>query len=194
MNKIFPGVLLLLVISIGCIGCVEQRECRLPSDCEGKPHPNCTSDWLCVDGRCIWGCGECSLSLCDCKCYPKGETPEEKTGRICGINCLDEFNVSGCEYRNGRCVEIYKETKEIKEMECTQDSDCGTGGCSGQICGLKERVKDIITTCEYRPEYDCLRLTSCKCIDGKCQWEENNAYLECMKNLSRKSIPPQRLQ
>jgi len=186
MNRTFLGILLFLVISIGCIGCVEQRECRLPSDCEGKPHPNCTSDWLCIDGRCVWGCGECSLSLCDCKCYLKGETPEEKTGKICGINCLGEFNVSGCEYRNGKCVEIYKEIKET-DIECTQDSDCGTGGCSGQICGLKEKVKDIITTCEYKPEYDCLNLTSCKCIDGTCQWEENNAYTECMENLGNKT-------
>jgi eight-cysteine-cluster-containing protein len=169
---------LILIFSVLLIGCVDQK-CTLSSDCEGMPHANCTSDWLCIDGKCVWGCGECSLSLCDCKCYLKGETPEEKTGELCGINCLSEFNVSGCEYRNGKCVEIYKEP-----VECTQDPDCGTGGCSGQICGLKEEVGNITTTCEYRPEYDCLQLTSCKCINGECKWEENDAYLECMENLN----------
>ncbi|MFH1125730.1 MAG: hypothetical protein V1703_01275, partial [Candidatus Altiarchaeota archaeon] len=49
---------------------------------------------------------ECVLSMCDCKCHPKGTTIEETTGRLCGINCLGEFNVVGCEYNNGACVEI----------------------------------------------------------------------------------------
>ena len=50
---------------------------------------------------------ECSLSLCDCKCYPQGETPEEKTGRICGINCLAGYGINGCELKNNQCVEIH---------------------------------------------------------------------------------------
>jgi eight-cysteine-cluster-containing protein len=170
---------LLILLSILSLGCVEREGCNLPRDCEGRPHADCISDWLCIDGKCVWGCGNCSLSLCDCKCHLEGETPEEKTGRLCGINCLQQYNVSGCEYRNGRCVEIYKEP-----VECTNDSDCGTGGCSGQVCGLKDMVKDIITTCEYRPEYDCLNLTSCRCFDGRCQWEDNLAYIECMQNLT----------
>ncbi|MBN2014599.1 MAG: DUF333 domain-containing protein [Candidatus Altiarchaeota archaeon] len=170
---------LLLLASILSLGCVEREGCNLPRDCEGQPHVNCTSDWLCIDNKCVWGCGNCYLSLCDCKCYLKGEAPEEKTGRICGINCLQQYNVSGCEYRNGRCVEVYEEPPE-----CSNDSDCGTGGCSGQVCGLKEIVKDIITSCEYRPEYDCLRLTSCRCVDGRCRWEDNTAYMECMQNLT----------
>lgn len=49
---------------------------------------------------------ECSLSLCDCKCYPKGETREEKEGVICGINCLGIYGVYGCEAVNGECKEI----------------------------------------------------------------------------------------
>lgn len=56
------------------------------------------------------GCGqkkECRLSLCDCKCHPAGQTPEELTGKLCGINCLGEFNVTGCEYADGICREIH---------------------------------------------------------------------------------------
>lgn len=176
MNKTLLVILsACMILSAGCIG--QQKGCRLPGDCEGRSHANCSSDWLCIDNKCVWGCGECTLSSCDCKCYLKGESPEEKTGKLCGINCLGEFNVSGCEYRNGRCVGLYREA----ETECTRDSDCGTGGCSGQVCGLKDKVKDIITTCEYRPEYGCLNLTSCKCLEGKCQWGDNTLYRECLE-------------
>jgi hypothetical protein len=48
----------------------------------------------------------CTLSLCDCKCHPKGTTIEETTGRLCGINCAGEYNVIGCEVRDGSCVEV----------------------------------------------------------------------------------------
>jgi serpin B len=65
------------------------------------------------------------------------------------------------------------------EAECNQDSDCFIGGCSSHICSPN---KDIITTCEWREEYDCVRLTSCSCIDGKCGWEETPEYLQCLRN------------
>ena len=41
---------------------------------------------------------KCELSLCDCECYPAGETPEEKSGKICGNNCEAWKNVTGCLY------------------------------------------------------------------------------------------------
>lgn len=87
---------------------------------------------------------------------------------------------SKCGCVKNQCKEVvYGEPKP----ECTTDLDCATGGCSGQICGLKEKVKDIITTCEWREEYGCLRLTNCRCINDKCQWEENSAYKNCIDNL-----------
>ena len=53
---------------------------------------------------------KCELSLCDCECYFAGETPEEKTGKICANNCLAWRNVSGCAYEvsdsGARCVKI----------------------------------------------------------------------------------------
>lgn len=55
---------------------------------------------------------ECFLSLCDCKCYFDGFQPEVAEGgepRLCGINCLGEFGVEGCEYKEGKgCVEVMK--------------------------------------------------------------------------------------
>jgi eight-cysteine-cluster-containing protein len=53
---------------------------------------------------------------------------------------------------------------------CTEDADCITGGCSGQVCQGRTE-EPVITTCEYR---DCYRATDyglgCKCVDNKCQW------------------------
>jgi len=58
----------------------------------------------------------CKLSLCDCKCH-YGATEDE--GKLCGINCLAEFGVSGCEFRNGQCVEVY-DIKSQAEQKCLQ--------------------------------------------------------------------------
>ena len=67
--------------------------------------------------------------------------------------------------------------------ECTSDSDCAVGGCSKQICGKRGEVEKIVTTCEWKEEYECLRLTSCKCIQNKCQWEQTKEYEQCLANL-----------
>ncbi|HLD06986.1 MAG TPA: eight-cysteine-cluster domain-containing protein [Candidatus Nanoarchaeia archaeon] len=75
-----------------------------------------------------------------------------------------------------------KPTQAI-DIECTLDSDCSAGGCSGQICGVQEKVEGVVTTCEYLPAFDCLKLTSCACIKNKCQWEESNAYRDCLTTL-----------
>ena len=68
------------------------------------------------------------------------------------------------------------------EAECNTDLDCATAGCSGQLCISKDKAQDIITTCEFKEEYECLKLSSCSCIDNKCQWQENNKYLNCIEN------------
>ncbi len=49
---------------------------------------------------------DCVLSLCDCRCYVQGQTPEELKGILCGQNCLDWYNVSGCECIDFNCKEI----------------------------------------------------------------------------------------
>lgn len=51
---------------------------------------------------------DCRLSYCDCKCYAKGETPEEKEGIFCGRNCEAEFGISGCSCVDYTCEIIQK--------------------------------------------------------------------------------------
>lgn len=67
--------------------------------------------------------------------------------------------------------------------ECIIDVDCGVGGCSGQVCASKDTVSTLITTCEYLPEYDCFKQTSCGCVEGKCLWKETPAYADCLEKL-----------
>ena len=66
-------------------------------------------------------------------------------------------------------------------IECFSEAECATGGCSGEICGRVGEIENIITTCDYRPEYACLKLTACRCISGKCLWEENTQYQQCLE-------------
>jgi len=104
------------------------------------------------------------------------ETVDDCEGLDPLIKCLGYWICSEnkCEYKCGI---------PAPEGTCTSDSDCGTGGCSGQICGFKEEVEGIITTCEWVEEYGCLQETECGCVDGTCKWVENEGYIDCISNL-----------
>jgi len=91
--------------------------------------------------------------------------------------------VSSCAVETQK--QVPEEQESLNMVECKTDDDCATGGCSGQVCRPKEKVKDLFTTCEWRPEYGCLKMTSCSCIDGKCIWGENQAYLDCIAGLEK---------
>lgn len=71
------------------------------------------------------------------------------------------------------------------QSACVRDSDCMAGGCSGQICTTAAKALQTITTCEWRAEYDCLRLTSCGCASGTCAWRNTNEYQNCLVNITR---------
>ncbi len=54
--------------------------------------------------------------------------------------------------------------------QCYGDSDCMSGGCSGQVCQSKSE-EPVITACEYRDCYDANKYgVACKCIENKCRW------------------------
>lgn len=148
----------------------------------------------------ISGCAEISENNCvlkdveDCcgihrECFFEDEQVPAYEDEICegGIcikkqcRCADPSTLpkaTACELENNECKTIY-EPKE--PVECILDSDCGTGGCSGQLCGEKDEIKGIMTTCEYRESYSCFELTNCGCVDGNCEWRVNSAYLDCLE-------------
>ena len=82
---------------------------------------------LCIAILFLCGCAqkttECALSLCDCKCHPVGQTPEETHGGMCGINCMGIYNITGCEAIGDRCVERYN------------NKSLSTGACGVSSCG-----------------------------------------------------------
>lgn len=65
--------------------------------------------------------------------------------------------------------------EEISEKECGLDSECKVSGCNGEICGKEE----MMSICIYKPEFECYKLSSCKCIDGRCGWEQTEDFLKC---------------
>ncbi|MDD5178145.1 MAG: eight-cysteine-cluster domain-containing protein [Candidatus Nanoarchaeia archaeon] len=69
---------------------------------------------------------------------------------------------------------------ETSGDQCTIKDDCAVAGCSNQLCVKSEEASGIITTCEFKPEYNCLKYTSCTCNNGYCKFEENEEYTSCM--------------
>jgi hypothetical protein len=57
---------------------------------------------------------------------------------------------------------------------------CEVGGCSGQLCG--EAGEDLVSTCEYRPEYGCYKeYSTCeRQPSGRCGWTPNTALTQCL--------------
>lgn len=76
-----------------------------------------------------------------------------------------------------------------RSASCIRDRDCVPAGCSRQVCTSKELAPSVVTTCEYRSDYDCLKRTSCGCVQGRCMWEENDAYSACL--LEKRAKPQQ---
>lgn len=54
---------------------------------------------------------------------------------------------------------------------------CRVTGCSGQICSDEE----VITTCEYRPEYACYKTAFCEPDrEGACGWRIDSELRTCL--------------
>jgi len=58
---------------------------------------------------------------------------------------------------------------------------CVKTGCSGTICA--EPGKEVITTCEYRPEYACYKTAACeRQASGSCGWTQTAELTACLAN------------
>jgi hypothetical protein len=75
----------------------------------------------------------------------------------------------------------------IKTEKCPvsieKPKQCFVGGCSGQICSDKP---DVITTCEWKPEYACYKKFG-KCeiqINNQCGWTMTEELKKCLENPS----------
>lgn len=56
---------------------------------------------------------------------------------------------------------------------------CKPTGCSGIVCSDEE----VMTTCEYRPEYECYKTATCtRQDDGACGWTQTPELEACLKD------------
>jgi len=54
---------------------------------------------------------------------------------------------------------------------------CKPTGCSGQVCS----DEDVVTTCEFKPEYACYQNAKCeRQSDGKCGWTPSEELVACL--------------
>jgi type IV secretory pathway VirB6-like protein len=75
--KITIGVVLIVII-VFIVILLLQKPTEITSI------PQCSED------------SECELSLCDCKCYKAGQTPETLQGIACNKDCQVLKNIRGC--------------------------------------------------------------------------------------------------
>ncbi len=60
---------------------------------------------------------------------------------------------------------------------CVPQAACRKTGCSGHVCA----DSDMITTCEFRPEYACYRSATCeRGADGQCGFRKTPALTSCL--------------
>lgn len=65
-------------------------------------------------------------------------------------------------------------------------ADCQVAGCSGQACA---NTPNVVTTCDFRPEYACYRQATCESqATGHCGWTQTPALLQCLANASSQRV------
>lgn len=68
----------------------------------------------------------------------------------------------------------------IRYVDGTKRNLCRPTGCSGQICS----DDIVITTCEWRPEYECIKQQICEPqADGLCGWTPTEESGTCFQSL-----------
>jgi hypothetical protein len=95
-----------------------------------------------------------------------------------------------CRTKDGRLF-VEDITGQAPQQGNTVGSGCAIAGCSGQLCVEADEADDIITTCEFRPEYACYNNATCeRQTDGGCGWIETPTLLACLE-AARGSEPEQ---
>ncbi len=78
-------------------------------------------------------------------------------------------------------------SSNLREIKITRSNaeKCIISGCNGEICQSKDE-EPIMSTCVYKPEYDCLEKAICEVQEnGLCGWTKTKEYQECINNLSK---------
>lgn len=77
----------------------------------------------------------------------------------------------------GRAVVLVASQFYLRAREESSLKPCIKTGCSGQVCSDEE----VVTTCEYRPEYDCYKQARCeRQANGQCGFTPTKELTECL--------------
>ena len=58
---------------------------------------------------------------------------------------------------------------------------CVKSGCSGTVCA--EPGKEMLTTCDYKPEHGCYKTATCeRQPGGACGWTQTAEMTACLAN------------
>lgn len=72
-----------------------------------------------------------------------------------------------------------KTKKQGNISKGTEEGGCVISGCSNEICA----DKGMISSCEYKPEYQCYRSATCsRNNNGNCGWEMDKELKSCLNN------------
>lgn len=163
-------ILLLLLVIVVFNGC--SSESYIKERIEKANYCEEDSDCTVASFGCPFGCWN-HINKAEVKELQKLVNAYNKEASPCKYKCSVSPRDSDLECANNKC--------QLRQAECSSDSECSTAGCSGQICTTKEKANDIITTCEYKAEYDCYKLTSCGCANGKCNWVVTQDFSKCLE-------------
>ena len=126
-------------------------------DNRGTQHAQCLPDVTCANVRCAAGT----------RCQDQGGTVPAQCVAVTTCAAVTCAPGTRCEDQGG-----------TQNAQCVADP-CVKTGCSGQVCA----DRDMMTTCEYRPEYACYKSAnevyadiSAKNEDFKKIWESMKAF------------------
>jgi hypothetical protein len=77
-----------------------------------------------------------------------------------------------------KATQFYLRAKPGGGSSDNQNKPCFKTGCSRQVCSDEE----VVTTCEYRPEYDCYKTAKCeRQANGKCGFTDTPELRRCLR-------------
>jgi len=104
---------------------------------------------------------------------------------LVGEECDSELIFSEQNCKN--IIEAYSPEFEVSPAETLM---CVTDGCSGQVCRSADSPP-VITTCEWREEYACLRFSSCSTVTvndtATCGWVRTPEMVQCLEDIQEPS-------
>lgn len=165
---------------------VDDNGCEICA-CKPAPEEGCNTDADCGEGQ---FCQDivCITTPCNKPCVDKaGEGGDCGADNECkdGLSCVEGVCSAAC---NPVMCELFCENGfKVDEngceiCECNKPA-CFTTGCSGQICS----DKDVITTCEFKPEYACYKAEGATCekqANGACGWTIEGQAAQCFEDFA----------